>query len=105
MIRNPRIPSTWTLLDVDFKWVDNPDRRAPPQEMAYNVTLRRRSEAPGCFAVLGVYTVVFSVALLDALTRAQQLDALTRAQQAQHAPSARNDTNRVSAHQVLHSKN
>lgn len=96
MIRNPRIPSTWTLLDVDFKWVDNPDRRAPPQEMAYNVTLRRRSEAPGCFAVLGVYTVVFSVALRDALTRAQQ---------AQHAPSARNDTNRVSAHQVLHSKN
>lgn len=96
MIRNPRIPSTWTLLDVDFKWVDNPDRRAPPQEMAYNVTLRRRSEAPGCFAVLGVYTVVFSVALRDTLTRAQQ---------AQHAPSARNDTNRVSAHQVLHSKN
>lgn len=75
--------------------MQNRDRDAPPQEVAYNVTLWRPSEMPGCYATLAVYTVVFSVALREALTRAQG------AQRAQLAPGARTDGNRISGQQVL----
>lgn len=97
-MRNPRVPSTWSLLNSGHEWVRDPNRSAPPQEMVYNVTLWGPSETPGCYATLAVYTVVFSVALREALTRAQ---GAQRAQRAQLAPRARTDSNRISGQQVL----